>query len=100
MLGVLCHEQADHARAIELMGRLPTSRTTRLFMRIWRKRIGRSVNTSGPPAAAAGHHLRPDYPEALANLGLALHRDGPARRSRCRVRKCGLRLRPTRRRPH
>ena len=74
MLGVLYHQQADHARAIELMGRAvahqPNNPAFHANLAEAYRAIGQYERAAGCCRVAIS--LRPNYPEALANLGLAL----------------------------
>ena len=74
LLGVLHHQQGAHARAIELMGRAvalrPNAASFHANLAEAYRALGQFERAEGSCRAALG--LKPDYPEAMANLGLAL----------------------------
>jgi tetratricopeptide (TPR) repeat protein len=74
LLGVLRHQQGDHARAIELIGRAVAVRPNAA---IFHANLAEAYRALGDFERAAGCcrtalQLWPDYPEALCNLGAAL----------------------------
>ena len=78
LLGVLRHQQGDHTRAVELIGRAVT-----LCPNIpgYHANLAEAYRALGQLDRAVGCsrmalRLRPDYPEALCNLGLALQGPG------------------------
>jgi tetratricopeptide (TPR) repeat protein len=95
LLGVLHHQQADHARAVELIGRAVALRPN---VPAFHANLAEAYRALGQCDRAAGCcraalRLWPDYPEALCNLGLALQglgRHGEAARNFRRA----LELRP------
>ena len=74
LLGVLHHQQGDHARAVELIGRAvalrPNVPAFHANLAEAYRALGQLERAAGCCRAALG--LWPDYPEALCNLGLAL----------------------------
>jgi tetratricopeptide (TPR) repeat protein len=74
LLGVLHHQQGDHARAIDLIGRAVAIRPTRpefhANLAEAYRAMGQLDRAAGCCRSALG--LWPDYPEAHCNLGLAL----------------------------
>jgi tetratricopeptide (TPR) repeat protein len=74
MLGVLNHQQGDHARAVELIGRAvalqPNAPAFHANLAEAYRSLGKLERAIGCCRAAL--NLRPDFPEALCNLGLAL----------------------------
>ena len=81
-------------------GRRPPAERCRRFTPTSPKPIGAGQTSSGLPAAARRRsRLKPDYPEALANLGLALQamgrRDEAAEQFRRAIeQRPGVRCRP------
>jgi len=80
-LGVLHHQQGDHARAIELIVRAVALKPNcpefhANLAEVYRAR-GQFDRATGCCRAALS--LKPDFPEALANLGLALQGMGRSR---------------------
>jgi tetratricopeptide (TPR) repeat protein len=74
LLGVLHHQQGDHAKAIELIGRAVAIRPN---VPAFHANLAEAYRATGQLDRAAGCcraalGLWPDYPEALCNLGLAL----------------------------
>ena len=74
LLGVLHHQQGDHAKAIELIGRAVAMRPN---VPAFHANLAEAYRATGQLERAAGCcraalGLWPDYPEALCNLGLAL----------------------------
>ncbi len=74
LLGVLCHQQGDHARAVELIGRAVALAPN---VAAFHANLAEAYRGLGQWERAAGCcrtalRLAPDYPEALNNLGLAL----------------------------
>jgi tetratricopeptide (TPR) repeat protein len=74
MLGVLRHQQGDHAQAVELMGRAVALRPNAFAIHA---NLAEAYRASGEFDRAIGCcrtalGLNPDYPEALCNLGAAL----------------------------
>jgi tetratricopeptide (TPR) repeat protein len=74
LLGVLHHQQGNHARAVELIRRAVTLRPN---VPGFHANLAEAYRALGQPERAAGCcrtalRLWPDYPEALCNLGLAL----------------------------
>ena len=74
LLGVLHHQQGDHAKAIELIGRAVAMRPN---VPAFHANLAEAYRATGQLDRAAGCcraalGLWPDYPEALCNLGLAL----------------------------
>jgi tetratricopeptide (TPR) repeat protein len=74
LLGVLHHQQGDHARAVERIGRAvalrPNVPTFHANLAEAYRALGQLERAAGCCRAAL--RLRPDYPEALSNLGLVL----------------------------
>src|SRR3984957_18114230 len=74
MLGVLHHQQGDHARAVEEIGRAVALRPS---VPAFHANLAEAYRALGQFERAAGCcrmalRLWPEYPEALCNLGLAL----------------------------
>jgi tetratricopeptide (TPR) repeat protein len=74
LLGVLRYQQADHARAVELISKAVALRPN---LAVYHANLAEPYREMGQYEKAAGCcraalSLRPDYPEALGNLGLAL----------------------------
>jgi tetratricopeptide (TPR) repeat protein len=74
LLGVIRHQQGDHARAVELIGRAVALRPNAF---LFHTNLAEVYRAMGDFERAAGCcrtalRLRPDYPEALCNLGAAL----------------------------
>ena len=74
LLGVLHHQQGDHASAVELIGKAIALRPS---VPAFHANLAEAYRAQGRLARAAGCCrtalcLWPDYPEALCNLGLAL----------------------------
>src|SRR5262249_12428861 len=74
LLGVLHHQQGDHVRAIEEIGRAVALRPN---MPAFHANLAEAYRAQRQFERAAGCcrmalRLWPDYPEALSNLGLAL----------------------------
>jgi tetratricopeptide (TPR) repeat protein len=74
LLGVLRHQQGDHARAVELIRRAVALRPS---VPAFHANLAEAYRAGGQFDRAAGScrmalRLWPDYPEALGNLGLAL----------------------------
>ena len=74
MLGVLFHQQGDNRATIELMARAvvlrPNTATFHANLAEAYRAIGQYERAAGCCRTAIG--LRPNFPEAIANLGLAL----------------------------
>ena len=74
MLGVLNHQQGQHARAIELIGRAvalrPNSHAYHANLAEAYRALGDFERAAGCCRAALS--IWPNYPEALCNLGAAL----------------------------
>jgi tetratricopeptide (TPR) repeat protein len=74
MLGVLHHQQGDHARAVELIGQAvalqPNAPAFHANLAEAYRAMGQLERAIGCCRAAI--NLRPNFPEALCNLGLAL----------------------------
>jgi tetratricopeptide (TPR) repeat protein len=74
LLGVLYHQQGQHRRAVELIGRAVTSRPN---SHIYHANLAEAYRALGDFERAVGCcrtalSIWPDYPEALCNLGAAL----------------------------
>jgi tetratricopeptide (TPR) repeat protein len=74
LLGVLHHQQGEHERAVELIGRAVALRPS---VPAFHANLAEAYRALGKFERAAGCcrmalQLSPDYPEALCNLGLAL----------------------------
>ena len=74
LLGVLHHQQGDHARAVELIGRAVSLRPNAY---IFHANLAEAYRALGDHERAVGCcraalQIWPDYPEALCNLGAAL----------------------------
>jgi tetratricopeptide (TPR) repeat protein len=95
LLGVLHHQQGDHARAIELIVRAVALKPN---VAEFHANLAEAYRARGQFDRAAGScqaalSLRPDFPEAAANLGLALQGLGRSREAADQFRHA-LRLRP------
>src|SRR5438067_6902877 len=78
LLGVLRHQQGDHAKAIELIGRAVVLRPNAAALHA---NLAEAYRALGQHDRAAGCcrmalRLAPDFPEAHCNLGLALQGQG------------------------
>jgi tetratricopeptide (TPR) repeat protein len=78
LLGVLRHQQGDHARAVDLIRRAVARRPS---VPAFHANLAEAYRALGQFERAAGScrmalRLWPDYPEARVNLGLALQRLG------------------------
>ncbi len=95
LLGVVHHQQGDHARAVELMVRAvalkPNSPEFHANLAEAYRAQGQFERASGSCRVALS--LKPDFPEALANLGLALQGLGRPREAADQFRHA-LSLRP------
>ena len=95
LLGVCCHQQGDHGRAVELMGRAvvlqPNVPAFHANLAEAYRALGQYERAAGCCRAAL--RLLPDYPEALCNLGLALQALG-RRREAVVYFRTALRIRP------
>jgi tetratricopeptide (TPR) repeat protein len=96
LLGVLRHQQGDHARAIELIRRAIALRPS---VPAFHANLAEAYRASGKFDRAAGScrmalRLWPEYPEALGNLGLALQGLGRLEEAVEHFRHA-LRLQPT-----
>jgi tetratricopeptide (TPR) repeat protein len=95
LLGVVHHQQGQHARAAELIGRACTLQpSTALF----HADLAEAYRGLGQLERAVGCcqtalRLRPDFPEALCNLGLALQELGRNAEAAEHLRR-SLRLQP------
>jgi tetratricopeptide (TPR) repeat protein len=74
LLGVVHHQQGDHARAVELIGRAVALRPNAF---VFHANLAEAYRAMGDFERAAGCcrvalRFCPDYPEALCNLGAAL----------------------------
>jgi tetratricopeptide (TPR) repeat protein len=74
LLGVVAHQKGDHARAVELILRAITGKPGDAM---YHANLAESHRAHGRldqavASCRAALHLRPDYPEAANNLGLAL----------------------------
>jgi len=73
LLGVLCHQQGDNTRAVDMIGRAvalrPNVAAFHANLAEAYRALGRLDRAVGCCKAALG--LAPNYPEALSNLGLA-----------------------------
>ncbi len=74
LLGVLRHQQGDHAAAVEMIRRAVALRPG---VAVFHANLAEAYRGLGQPERAVGCcrvalRLRPDYPEALGNLGVAL----------------------------
>jgi tetratricopeptide (TPR) repeat protein len=95
LLGVLHHQQGNHARAIELIGRAVALRPN---VPAFHANLAEAYRATGQLDRAAGCcraalNLWPDYPEALCNLGLALQGQGKRTEAIDQFRRA-LKLRP------
>jgi tetratricopeptide (TPR) repeat protein len=95
LLGVLLHQQGNHARAIELIGRALALRPN---SHIFHANIAEAYRALGDFERAAGScrtalSLWPNYPEALCNLGAALHGLGKSAEAAEHLKRA-LELRP------
>jgi tetratricopeptide (TPR) repeat protein len=95
LLGVLHHQQGDHAKAIELIGRAVALRPN---VPAFHANLAEAYRATGQLERAAGCcraalGLWPDYPEALCNLGLALQGLGKKTEAVAQFRRA-LELRP------
>ncbi len=95
LLGVLHHQQGDHAKAIELIGRAVAIRPN---VPAFHANLAEAYRATGQLERAAGCcraalGLWPDYPEALCNLGLALQGLGKKPEAVAQFRRA-LELRP------
>jgi tetratricopeptide (TPR) repeat protein len=95
LLGVLHHQQGDHAKAIELIGRAVAIRPN---VPAFHANLAEAYRATGQLERAAGCcraalGLWPDYPEALCNLGLALQGLGKKSEAVAQFRRA-LELRP------
>jgi len=95
LLGVLHHQQGDHVRAVERMGRAVALRPN---VPAFHANLAEAYRALGQFERAAGCcrtalNLQPDYPEALGNLGLALQGMGLRDEAADQFRKA-LSLRP------
>jgi tetratricopeptide (TPR) repeat protein len=95
LLGVVHHQQGDHAKAIELIGRAVALRPS---VPAFHANLAEAYRATGQWDRAAGCcraalNLRPDYPEALCNLGLALQGQGKRAEAIDQFRRA-LQLRP------
>jgi len=95
LFGVLSHQQGDHSRARELIGRAVTLQPE---VPVFRANLAEAYRALGEFERAAGScraalRIRPDYPEALCNLGAALQGMGRPSES-VEVLRRALRLRP------
>jgi tetratricopeptide (TPR) repeat protein len=78
LLGVLRHQQGDHARAVELIGKAVALRPN---VAAWHANLAEGYRALGQLERAVGCcrmalRLWPEFPEALCNLGLALQGQG------------------------
>jgi tetratricopeptide (TPR) repeat protein len=74
LLGVVAHQKGDHARAIELILRAVAGKSGDAM---YHANLAEAYRAQGRldqaiASCRAALHLRPDYPEAANNLGLAL----------------------------
>jgi tetratricopeptide (TPR) repeat protein len=95
LLGVLHHQQGDHTKAIELIGRAVALRPN---VPAFHANMAEAYRAMGQLERAAGCcraalNLWPDYPEALCNLGLALSGMGKRTEAVDHLRRA-LELRP------
>ena len=95
LLGVLRHQQGDHARAVELIGRAVALRPN---VAGFHANLAEAYRARGQPERAAGCcrtalRLWPDFPEAHGNLGLALQALGRHAEAADQFRRA-LQLRP------
>jgi tetratricopeptide (TPR) repeat protein len=95
LLGVLYHQQGQHARAVELISRAVTSRPN---SHIYHANLAEAYRALGDFDRAVGCcrtalSIWPDYPEALCNLGAALQGLGQHAESVDQLRRA-LGLRP------
>jgi len=95
LLGVLHHQQGDHARAVERIGRAVALKPN---VPGFHANLAEAYRALGQFERAAGccHtalSLQPDYPEALGNLGLALQGMGRRDEAADQFREA-LRIRP------
>ena len=95
LLGVLHHQQGQHTRAVELIGRALALRPN---SHIYHANLAEAYRALGDFERAAGCcraalAIWPDYPEALCNLGAALQGLGQHAESVERLRRA-LELRP------
>ncbi len=95
LFGVLLHQQGQHARAIELIGRAVVLRPN---SHIYHANLAEAYRRSGDFDRAVGCcraalAIWPDYPEALCNLGAALQGQGQHAESAEQLRRA-LALRP------
>jgi tetratricopeptide (TPR) repeat protein len=95
LLGVLHHQQGQHTRAVELIGRALVLRPN---SHIYHANLAEAYRALGDFERAAGCcraalAIWPDYPEALCNLGAALQGLGQHAESVERLRRA-LELRP------
>ena len=95
LLGVLHHQQGQHARAIELIGRAVALRPNAF---IFHANLAEAYRARGENERAVGCclaalRLWPDYPEALCNLGAALQALGRPSEAVGHLRRA-LELRP------
>jgi tetratricopeptide (TPR) repeat protein len=94
-LGVLRHQQGDHARAIALVGKAVALRPN---VPAYHANLAEAYRAIGQFERAAGCcraalSLHPEYPEALGNLGLALQGMGRREEAADQLRRA-LELRP------
>jgi tetratricopeptide (TPR) repeat protein len=95
LLGVLRHQQGDHARAVELIGRAVTLRPN---IAAFHANLAEAYRALGKCDRAAGCcrtalRLWPDFPEALCNLALAFQGLGRHEEAAEQLRRA-LELRP------
>ncbi len=95
LLGVLHHQQGQHARAIELIGRAVALRPN---SHIYHANLAEAYRALGDFERAVGCcraalSMWPDYPEALCNLGAALQALGRSAEAVDHLRRA-LELRP------
>jgi tetratricopeptide (TPR) repeat protein len=74
LLGVVAHQQGDHARAAQLIGRAITGNASNAM---YHANLAEAYRALGQPEQAVAScrvalRLRPGYPEAANNLGMAL----------------------------
>jgi tetratricopeptide (TPR) repeat protein len=74
LLGVVAHQQGDHARAVELIARAIAGNAGNAMYHANLAEAYRALGRLDQAVAScrAALRLRPDYPEAANNLGLAL----------------------------
>ena len=95
LLGVLVHQQGDHARAVELIAKAISLRPADadFHANLAEAHRGLGQQERAVECCRAALRLRPDFPEALGNLGVALHGLGRHAEA-CEHFQAALRLRP------